>query len=214
MASHSSAVQLSLMRRFDYFKRLDFDNGSMCDVSEVEQFLRVTWCNIQFILFQRDTLQASYLTIRAGSSSDRAGGQIYNVTKFIMHEKFDRYVHDYDYALVHLKEPITFDATMQAIKLHEFGQDLSVGTIVQGSGWSSSDDNPNLLLRRGKRFATIFVKFKICSFKCDQSSSSIANRQSKSLYWLESWTQTPDDRCRSKERRQTYMRRYDMIPRL
>lgn len=72
-----------------------------------------------------------------------------------MHEKFDRYVHDYDYALIQLNESIEFDATKQAIKLHDFGQDISVGTIVQETGWASSDDNPNLFLRRGESFVNV-----------------------------------------------------------
>lgn len=76
-----------------------------------------------------------------------------------MHEKFDRYVHDYDYALIQLNESIKFDATKQAIKLHDFNEQIAVGAIVQESGWASSVDNPNLYLRRGEKLAKLWFKF-------------------------------------------------------
>lgn len=38
MASHGPAIQLSILRWFDYFERLDFDNGPLCYVSVVYHF--------------------------------------------------------------------------------------------------------------------------------------------------------------------------------
>lgn len=72
-----------------------------------------------------------------------------------MHEKYNQYVHDYDYALIQLNESLKFDANKQPIKLHEFGEEIPVGTIIQQTGWSFNKDDSILALRRGTSFVNV-----------------------------------------------------------
>lgn len=94
---------------------------------------------------------APNLKIRAGSSSNENGGQIVGVKQVHRHEKFDKLSIDYDYAVLQLNESLQFDATKQAIKLHDFGEAFTDGTIARTSGWGNTqDDSDQSKLRRGE----------------------------------------------------------------
>lgn len=93
------------------------------------------------------------MKIRTGSSSNAKGGQIIGVKQVHRHEKFDRLSIDYDYAVLQLNESIKFDATKQPIKMHDFGDTFSDGTIASTSGWGNTqDESDQSILRRGERF--------------------------------------------------------------
>lgn len=105
------------------------------------------------------------LKIRAGSSSNTEGGQIIGIQQVYRHEKFNRQKIDYDYAVLQLNESIKFDATKQAIKLHDFGEVFSDGTMAMTSGWGNTQDNSDQSkLRRGELELKLFEP--IFSFKC------------------------------------------------
>lgn len=104
------------------------------------------------------------MKIRAGSSSNTKGGQIIGVQEVHRHEKFNRQKIDYDYAVLQLNESLTFDATKQAIKLHDFGEVFSDGTIATTSGWGNTQDNSDQSkLRRGEFFLFVceFIDFEL-----------------------------------------------------
>lgn len=93
------------------------------------------------------------LKIRAGSSSNAEGGQIIGIQQIHRHEQFNRQKIDYDYAVLQLNESLSFDATKQAIQLHNFGEVFSDGTIAMTSGWGNTQDNSDQTkLRRSEIF--------------------------------------------------------------
>lgn len=107
-------------------------------------------------LFQSGA-QAQNLKVRVGSSSNAKGGQIIGIQQVHRHEKFDRQAIDYDYAVLQLNESLEFDATKQAIKLHDVGEIFSDGTIARTTGWGNTQDSSDQSkLRRGEMIVNTF----------------------------------------------------------
>lgn len=87
--------------------------------------------------FQR----AEQLTIRVGSTSSIEGGLVIPVDKIIQHDLYNYDSGDYDFSLLKLKSPITFDQTKMKMHLPEQDEPLPDGTLCTVSGWGSIQVN-------------------------------------------------------------------------
>lgn len=74
--------------------------------------------------------------VRVGSVDDREGGQLIEVQESVLHEKYLA-IHDidatYDYAVVILKEPVTYNENVTYATLAR--EPLPDGTMMTLSGW-------------------------------------------------------------------------------
>ncbi|GLV38095.1 uncharacterized protein CBL_10062 [Carabus blaptoides fortunei] len=81
--------------------------------------------------------EASYLTLRAGSSIRETGGSVHKIKRIIQHPKFNKYILDYDYALIEVADP--FDLTQPGIETIALSvTDPAVGEIATISGWAEN----------------------------------------------------------------------------
>ncbi|KAH8325994.1 hypothetical protein KR067_012129, partial [Drosophila pandora] len=81
------------------------------------------------------------ITIRAGSSLKNYGGQLVNVSKIILHEKYNHTTVVNDIAILQLEKPLnTTNPAIQPIELAE--KSPSPGTNVLVSGWGSMTNQP------------------------------------------------------------------------
>lgn len=77
------------------------------------------------------------MEIRAGSTTHAENGHIIGVARIVQHpQHYD--VEDYDFSLLKLVTPITFDSTMQPIKLPEQNQQIPDGIQCIVSGWGNT----------------------------------------------------------------------------
>lgn len=74
------------------------------------------------------------MKIRAGSTTHAGNGTLIDVVRIIQHADFSFNTIDYDFSLLELATNITFDSTMQPIKLPEQDQEYpdDTPTIVTG----------------------------------------------------------------------------------
>lgn len=75
------------------------------------------------------------LTVRIGSTECANGGSIYQVKRFIKHNKFDPKTVDWDFALLELHESIQFNEAAQPIKIIDKQQDAADETMHLVTGW-------------------------------------------------------------------------------
>lgn len=73
--------------------------------------------------------------VRVGSSKFNSGGELVQVKTIVQHEEFDYYNIDYDYSLLELETPLTFDENVQAVSLPEDDEDIEDGSLCLVSGW-------------------------------------------------------------------------------
>lgn len=107
------------------------------------------------------------MSIRAGSASNRKGGDIYAVKKIYQHPDFDRAVIDFDYALLELEDEIELDETKQIVKLHDQDEEIADGTTCTISGWGNTQDGSDQsLLRKGK-------EIEIKTFSCKHMTKQL-----------------------------------------
>lgn len=94
----------------------------------------------------------SIVKIRAGSSSHVKDGELLSVKRIVQNTKFNGNTIDFDFSLLELEEPIQFDATKQAIKLHNFDEVFPDNTTTLVSGWGNTQNSSEsrLQLRGGK----------------------------------------------------------------
>jgi len=88
--------------------------------------------------------------VRVGSTASLEGGDVHEISRFLIHPQFNRNLLDYDVSLLQLKTSIEIDNwTKKVIPLPLFGEVLPEGTAVVVSGWGLTQ-NPtesNLYLR-------------------------------------------------------------------
>jgi trypsin len=96
-----------------------------------------------------DYLEASYLSIRAGSAEHSTGGSEHEVGRVDIHPKYDNSILDYDAAILTLRTNIQFDSLRNAIKLPFLNEAIPTGTYVTTSGWglTGNDSMPSSVLR-------------------------------------------------------------------
>lgn len=64
------------------------------------------------VIFKRYcNFSSGTITVRAGSSNRRSGGQLFNVSKVIKHSQFDPMSYDYDFCLLQLEFEIELNST-------------------------------------------------------------------------------------------------------
>ena len=77
---------------------------------------------------------ASLYSIRAGSTSRATGGVVVNVARVINNPSYNSKTMDNDVSVLKLASALTTSTSIQAIKLHDRGQDVPDGanTVVSG----------------------------------------------------------------------------------
>ncbi|XP_031638810.1 polyserase-2-like [Contarinia nasturtii] len=81
------------------------------------------------------------LKIRAGSSFHAKDGEVLNIKQIVLHEKYDRNVIDFDYALIELQEPLQLDKSKKVIELHNFDEVFPDNTTTLVTGWGNTKNN-------------------------------------------------------------------------
>lgn len=94
-------------------------------------------------------MSAAGLSIRLGSSEYARGGELVKIKTIHQHEKFDPYTIDFDYSILELENPISFDKTKQPVMLPKQDEDVKDGTNAVVSGWGNTlnDDEDRNILR-------------------------------------------------------------------
>lgn len=77
----------------------------------------------------------NHLTVRAGSSYWASGGKIYRVQKIILHENYVGHENDFDYMLLEVKQPLTYNNHEGIIALPGANQEIYAGVECTVSGW-------------------------------------------------------------------------------
>lgn len=74
---------------------------------------------------------------------------MHKVVKMDMHPKWDKFMYDYDAAILTLQTTIHFDSTRQPTKLPYLNEAILEGTLVSTSGWGATNnpDELNTVLR-------------------------------------------------------------------
>lgn len=93
---------------------------------------------LKYILFNSESNADKRFSVRIGSSIHESGGRIYNITKAIIHPKYDTFAIDFDIALLNMAKPISFTAcTVRPAQLIEEGVLTLPGTMATVTGWGS-----------------------------------------------------------------------------
>lgn len=102
-----------------------------CGGSIISEFYVVTASHCTYGLPPRA------LSIRAGSSSSKYGGQIRDVAEIHQHQKFDYATFDYDIAVLKLSKSLQLGETVEPIDMPSLNQIIPVGTMAVATGWGS-----------------------------------------------------------------------------
>ncbi|KAJ8976731.1 hypothetical protein NQ317_004282 [Molorchus minor] len=86
-----------------------------------------------------ESVQASLVTVRAGSSSVSSGGQVVSVLKAISHSQYNNYIIDYDVCLLQLASAINTPNAI-AIALPSGGNGPSAGATCTITGWGTTSE--------------------------------------------------------------------------
>lgn len=78
------------------------------------------------------------MKIRAGSTTHAENGILINIARIVQHAQFSFNTIDFDFSLLELETNITFDSTMQPIKLPEQNQEYPDNTPSIVSGWGNT----------------------------------------------------------------------------
>lgn len=87
--------------------------------------------------------RAAILAVRAGSADLGKGGQLVPVVDIIQHPSFNPETVDYDLMILILYEPLSFDSTVQPVRLPSYNQDVPVATYAVASGWGATSSGGN-----------------------------------------------------------------------
>lgn len=81
---------------------------------------------------------ASYLSLRIGSSYRRSGGSIVNLSRVVQHKNYNPSRIDFDFSLLELSKPLTFNDQIQPIALPEADTVIQDGAVCLVSGWGEN----------------------------------------------------------------------------
>lgn len=101
-----------------------------------------------------NTLSSSYvslLLVRVGSTYRSSGGILYSLSAFTYHSGFDSSTYVNDIALLTLKTPLEFGATIQPIELPSTSYTLADETLLTVTGWGTT--SVSILMYCNHRFA-------------------------------------------------------------
>lgn len=128
------------MWRINLVRRLDIDGGSLC--------VRATYTRIHRFRFplygRRLPLRPGNprrCSVRVGSTNCCQGGQVYNVRRSIVHDRWHDVLLHFDFALLRLERDLTFSDSVQPIALPKFRATPpadQASAVV--SGWGVSRD--------------------------------------------------------------------------
>lgn len=80
----------------------------------------------------------SSLKFRIGSKKYASGGRMVNVKRIVIHERWNSYKIDFDYALLELSEPVTFSEQVRPIELPSVNDVIPDESLCQVSGWGNT----------------------------------------------------------------------------
>ncbi|KAH8325996.1 hypothetical protein KR067_012127, partial [Drosophila pandora] len=117
------------------------NNQFHCGGSILNELIILTAAHCVYHIVSSNGKTKQNLTIRAGSSLKNYGGQLVNVSKIILHEKYNHTTVVNDIAIFQLEEPLdTTNPAIQPIELAE--ESPKPGTNVLVSGWGSMTNKP------------------------------------------------------------------------
>lgn len=91
-------------------------------------------------------MSISSVTLRANSARKESGGNVHQASNIIVHPDYNRFTHDWDYAVVEVKEPFLIGPQdLTAVKLAI--DDPTPGTLVTISGWGGNGGSSQRLLQ-------------------------------------------------------------------
>lgn len=93
----------------------------------------LNWCQIDILNAE---CSGKIPTSLVGSSSDRNGGKVVNVKQFIEHENYVSHLHQFDFALLELEQPLNFTKFIQPIPLSN-ASEIADGTRCTLSAWGT-----------------------------------------------------------------------------
>lgn len=73
--------------------------------------------------------------MRVGSTAHNRGGTIVKLTSIVQHNEFISSLHQYDFSLLQLAEPLTFSRRIQPIALPTDDDIFNDGQFCSVSGW-------------------------------------------------------------------------------
>lgn len=82
-------------------------------------------------------ISADDLAVRVGSSAYASGGSIIKLKRYVQHAKYNPMITDFDYSLLELAEPLSFNKGIRAIGLPDADTRISDGTMCRVSGWGN-----------------------------------------------------------------------------
>ncbi|XP_049816063.1 trypsin alpha-like [Schistocerca nitens] len=129
-----------------------------------------------------DGVQASLLTVRAGSTYRNSGGTVLDVAQAIKNRLYYRPAADYDIAVVQPAESFPLGSDVQPVGLPDAGYDPPNGLAVTVTGWgliASGGSNANALLKVDisvvdrstcqENFGSLVTKRMVCAGEAGKS---------------------------------------------
>lgn len=113
----------------------------------------------------------SSLKFRIGSKKYASGGRMVNVKRVVIHKRWNFRKIDFDYALLELREPVTFSEKVQPIELPSVNDVIPDDSLCQVSGWGNtlnSSESKEIL-----REATVPI---VNQEKCNRAYNKITPR--------------------------------------
>lgn len=115
-----------------YQVSLQYYNSHICGGSIIDEKWIMTAAHCT------DGSKAENFQVRVGSAQYSKNGELIKVKRIEQHELFNYFDIDYDYSLLELQTPITFDDNKQKIKLPEQDEPVLDGTLCTVSGWGNT----------------------------------------------------------------------------
>lgn len=89
----------------------------------------------------KNSVPASDLLVRAGSSIVDEGGQVKQVQEIYQHPNFDNETYDYDISILKLSEPVTLGDGVAIITLPQQDLDVPGNVLGTATGWGRLYEN-------------------------------------------------------------------------
>uniref|UniRef100_A0A1L8DQP6 trypsin n=1 Tax=Nyssomyia neivai TaxID=330878 RepID=A0A1L8DQP6_9DIPT len=84
---------------------------------------------------------ADSFTVRAESSFHGRDGVVHKIKRIIQHPQFDYSTIDYDFSILELETPVTFNERLRPIGLPEQDEDVPDNTALLVSGWGNTQNS-------------------------------------------------------------------------
>lgn len=98
-------------------------------------FIQLLFRLIYCVFFFCRGKKAEEITVRSGSTYSDRYGLITQVKRIIVHNAFDEQFIDFDFSLLELAKPLTFDKSTQPIELPNQSESIQAGTLCLTTGY-------------------------------------------------------------------------------